>query len=192
MVETRGMLTKEHSAVMRHVFGSSLRISSCSAALLLCAACASSNVIRSQAATSARTTAYDTFRLNEPTVGQTDPELARTLVEGLESKGYRRAGEGAELVVTYKLLLGSMGGSDPEGQERTAIVHDDMFSRGDTAEERESKILLVLIQDARTLDTLWVGWSHAEAPEDQVASRARSALAELVTRIPSRDEASAN
>jgi hypothetical protein len=159
---------------------------------LMCAACASSNVIRSQEADEVRTTAYDTFRLNEPTVGQTDPELARALIDGLESKGYRRGGEGAQLVVTYKLLLGSMDGRDSEGDESPAIVHDDMFSRSETPEERESKILLVLIQDARTLDTLWVGWSHAEAPEDEVARRARSALSELVKRIPSREEAAAN
>jgi hypothetical protein len=153
---------------------------------LLIAGCASSPVIGSREAASARPMEYSTFRLNAPTVGQTDPELARSLIQGLEAKGYRPVGEDAELVVTYKLLFGSMDESASDGSEAPAIVHDDMFSSSLTTEERESKILIVLIQDARTLDTLWVGWSHAEAREDEVESRARQALTELVTRIPER------
>lgn len=157
---------------------------------LLAGGCAGSSVLRHQEASSAQTTEYSTFRLNEPTVGQTDPELARLLLEGLEEKGYRQVGAEAELVVTYKLLVGTVNDDGAGSPDEPAIVHDDMFSRGTTAEESHNKILLVIIQDARTLDTLWVGWSQADLAEDEIETRARDALVELMDRIPDRPRSS--
>ena len=159
------------------------------AAALLAAGCATSTEVRSQAATGAAPGDYASFRLNEPTVGPADATLSQMLVEGLEAKGYEQGGPDAGLVVTYKLLLGSAGGEESASNTPT-IVHDDMFSRP-VAPAKESKILLVLIQDSRTLDTLWVGWSQAETREQDVEQRARRALEELVEQLPSRDEAAA-
>lgn len=148
--------------------------------------CASSSVVRHQEADATQTAGYATFRLNEPTVGETDPELYQLLVRGLEAKGYRQVDQDAELVVTYKLLVAPTTASTEPSRASTAA--DDMFSFTPAYDDSQNKVLLVLIQDARTLDAVWVGWSQADAPEDEVESRARVALGELVDRIPARSD----
>jgi len=63
----------------------------------------------------------------------------------------------------------------------------DLLNVGaDGTGESRNKVLLVLLQDAETFETLWVGWSQANLSTQKLEAEARSAIAELVERIPTR------
>jgi len=150
--------------------------------------CKSSTVLLHERAPNVQFSEYGTFRVNEPKVGEMDRELTRLIREGLATKGYRESETNPDLVVTYKLLVGSAkkDGADV-GEVARASGDVDLLNVGaDGTGESRNKVLLVLLQDAETFETLWVGWSQANLSTQKLEAEARSAIAELVERIPTR------
>jgi hypothetical protein len=152
-------------------------------------ACKSSMVLLHEEAPDLRVEDYRTFRVNDPSVGETDAQLGRIIRNGLDEKGYEEKTEAADLVVTYKLLVGSAKKPGADVSEVAAASGDvDMLAIGeDGAGESRNKVLLVLIQDSETFETLWVGWSQANLSARELEERAREAVRELMDRVPARN-----
>lgn len=150
--------------------------------------CKSSMVLLHEEAAESELSAYRTFRIMEPSVGERDQELTRLIRDGLGDKGYTESSGSSDLVVTYKLLVGSAkkDGADI-GEVANASGDVDLLNVGaDGTGESRNKVLLVLIQDAKTFETLWVGWSQANLSKRDLETRSRDAITELVDRVPAR------
>lgn len=151
-------------------------------------ACKSSMVLLHEVAPDFRVDRYETFRVNEPEVGEIDKKLGRIIASGLENKGYREVGDDADMIVTYKLLVGSAKkpGADVSEVARASGDVDMLAIGAEGSGESRNKVLLVLIQDTESFETLWVGWSQANLSADDLEERARTAIGELVDRVPTR------
>lgn len=177
---------RDTPATRRPLLGSTGRVALPLAAALSLGACKSSMVLLHEEAPSFEAQRYQSFRLNQPSVGEVDAELGRLIREGLIVKGYREADDAADIVVTYKLLVGSAKKPGADVSEVAAASGDvDMLAIGtDGAGESRNKVLLLLVQDAETFDTLWVGWSQANLSARDLQDRARVAISELLSRLP--------
>jgi hypothetical protein len=150
-------------------------------------ACAGSGLLLHEASPGSDLAGYRTFDVRDPAVGHTDANLGELLRDGLTDKGYVGS-ETPDIVVSYKVLVGSAkkGGADV-GEVAAASGDVDMLNVGaDGSGESREKVLLVLIQDAQTFETIWVGWSQAKLAPREVAAASRQALTELLDRIPPR------
>ena len=156
---------------------------------LALSACKSSMVLLHEEAPDLRVEDYRTFRVNDPSVGKTDAQLGRIIRDSLNGKGYEETDDAPDLGVTYKLLVGSAKKPGADVSEVAAASGDvDMLAIGeDGAGESRNKVLLVLIQDSETFETLWVGWSQANLSARELEERARDAIRELMDSVPARN-----
>lgn len=151
-------------------------------------ACGGSSLLLHEASPTNDLRDYRSFQLREPQVGQLDDELSRLIRSGLEDRGYREDPQTGELVVTYKLLVGNSkkDGADVSEVARATGDVDMLAIGGQGAGESRNKVLLVLIQDAQTFETVWVGWSQENLSSQDLEVKARQAIGELVDRLPRR------
>lgn len=141
-----------------------------------------------------------TYAVLDHAVGQRasiDGELETAIHAHLGELQYERvpAAE-ADLLVSYKLLL-----SD-ERHVAVAPLHgplmapvgdignfggDQLYVESVQMDENEStreKVLLVLVQERRTMRTLWLGWASGRVDSSDIDARTLSALSEVISRLP--------
>lgn len=85
-------------------------------------------------------------------------------------------------VSSTHVVLGSVLATG--GRGLTTLTGTDGIGNADPA--RHEKTVLVVLQDADTLDILWVGWSHEEVEQTDLAERAEAAAREIARTLPSR------
>lgn len=140
-----------------------------------------------------------TYAVLNHAVGQRasiDDELEAAIDARLTELQYERvpAAE-ADLLVSYKLLL-----SDERHVAVAPLQGPLMAPVGDVGnfggdqlfiepvhmdDSTQEKILLVLVQERRTMRTLWLGWASGRVDSSDIDARTLTALSEVMTRLPS-------
>ena len=135
---------------------------------------------------------YSNYRIVEPSVGTADADLAiqARIRQVMEARGYGEA-EDAALLVTYKVLTvdSEKRAARAAGDAETVVAAADRNSVAIAPGDEDGKLnKLVLIQllDAKSLRIVWVGWSQAEAPSEDLALRASDAASKILSRVPQR------
>lgn len=167
------------------------------------AGCAGRMTVRDQAAADLREGSYGTYHILEQPVGR-EPSLDEVVRAGLtgalDGRGYRSAAyETADLIVTYKILLDQSVGFSPVGSNARSVVTSgqpralwagqppgEAVLSADLRDDGRRKILLVMLQDARTHRVVWLGWSHTETTLFALRDHAVEAIAGIMERLPPR------
>jgi len=130
-------------------------------------------VVRHDAAPALVESSHQTYALIEPHVGDADlaVRVVRPVVDqALRNRGYTPAAQdGADLIVSYKVVTAS-------GET----------GAGNADEPSHQKTVFVLLQDAETLDILWLGWSQDEVKESELEERTGEAARRIVDSLPAR------
>lgn len=166
------------------------------------AGCAGKVTVRDQAATEFHEGDYRTYHIIDQPVGR-EPSLDTVVRAGLagalDGRGYQGvAYEQADLIVSYKVLLDQAVGFSPSGANARATVigqpraiwagqlPSEVNVAPEARDETRRKILLVMLQDARTHRTVWLGWSHTETTLFALRDHAQEAIASIMERLPPR------
>ncbi|MFK8001338.1 MAG: DUF4136 domain-containing protein [Polyangiales bacterium] len=130
-----------------------------------------------------------------------DDQLEAAIHERLGELEYERvpAAE-ADLLVSYKLLLSDerhvavaplqepllapVGDVGNFGGAQVFVEHVHMDEAQELNQASQEKVLLVLVQERRTMRTLWLGWASGRVDSEDIDSRTLSALSEVMTRLP--------
>jgi hypothetical protein len=140
-----------------------------------------------------------TYAVLDHAVGQResiDGELEEAIHARLGELQYEQVPvDEADLLISYKLLLSNerhiavaplqgpllapVGDVGNFGGEQIFIepIHMD--------ERTQEKILLVIVQERRTMRTLWLGWASGRVDSSDIDARTLTALSEVLARLPS-------
>lgn len=171
------------------------------AALLLCAsACASSAIrVESQGRNLLAASDYQTYALLTHRVGRipsADPAIKSTIRTAMQDRGYRFAETGADLFVSYKVLLADESQDDKgaiQAQAAAAGNAEDALFAAEASNDAVSKdkVILVILQDSKTAEMVWVGWSRTKVGAKDMAESISMAVDMILEELPPRpsDEA---
>lgn len=163
-------------------------LSSLTSIFLAATGCATGKMaVRYEAARDFPAAGHQSFRIVDHDIGTPSEAVLQLVEEELRAtmlrKGYREAATGdADLAVSVKVLLGKTQGAPPAGTVGTGAGADVVVASG-TAQD---KVLLILIQDARSMRSVWVGWSQGKVPTHALGARIKKAVTSLVAEIPQR------
>ncbi len=141
---------------------------------------------------------FRTYAVLSHAVGQRasiDGELETAIHARLGELNYERVpASEADLLISYKLLLSN------ERRVAVAPLHgppmapvgdvgnfggDEIFVEPAYIDEgSQEKVLLVLIQERRTMRTLWLGWASGRVASDDIDARTLAALSDVLARLP--------
>ncbi|MEM1022316.1 MAG: DUF4136 domain-containing protein [Myxococcota bacterium] len=158
--------------------------------LLFSAACAGPSVevgSRSSTALSSKTTpTYKVLSHSLAREPESDKWIEDELHRALQARGFKRTAGNPSLIVDYKLLVderevtGERAPDLPMAGAMDAGGLDDM----NDGSSNTDKILVVTVQDADSLELLWVGWSKARVSAAELPATTRAAVEEIMKRLP--------
>lgn len=163
--------------------------------------CAARVDIAAQTAKELRYGDYKTFHLLRHEVGRAegaDTAIEQSIIRSMAAQGYTAAPvERADLMVSYKLLI---GGEDREATGVAPVVrtrpipavggawdgalHADYVDDAGTPSQR--KVLLVLLQEARSYRVVWIGWAMSDVEPKQTPVRALETIPRIMEKVPRR------
>lgn len=112
----------------------------------------------------------------------TNDIFMRGVHEAMTSKGYVAAPHAeADVLVSFKALMGSKNDDQASNQAGPTVGVGTTSSGGDIR-----KVVMVLLEEARTDQIMWVGWSSVEVPDHQAVMRARESIQRILDGIPPR------
>ena len=139
-----------------------------------------------------------TYAILDHAVGQRasiDNRIEAAIHARLGELNYERTpAAAADLLVSYKLLLSDerqVAVAPLEGPLMAPVGDIGNFG-GDLLlvepvhmdESTLEKVLLVVVQDRRTMRTLWLGWASGRVDSDDIDARTLSALSAVIARLP--------
>ena len=166
------------------------------------AGCATRVDVSTQESTQVRYGNYRTYHLVRHEVGRaegTDAAIEQAIATGMSARGYVPIGlEGADLMVSYKLIVGGesaattslapvtrrrpapMLGGDWDGALHAEFVDDASVA------STQRKALLVLLQEARSYRVIWMGWALSDVDPKEASVRALETIPRIMAKIPQR------
>lgn len=140
-----------------------------------------------------------TYAVLDHAVGQRasiDSQLEAAMHARLAELRYERVPRAeADLLISYKLLLSDerhvavapLQGPliAPVGDVGSFGADQLVIETAQMDEPSREKILLVLVQERRTMRTLWLGWASGRVDSDDIDARTLSALSDVIARLPS-------
>lgn len=156
---------------------------------LLAFGCASNNVqVHHAADAKLESAAYASYRVVDQTIGSrtADVGVANAIHEAMQAQGLQRADDdSAELLVTFKLL--AVDGDRPTASQNigsaiaSALTYGEAFMPADATGK---KLVLIQLQDAKSMQVVWIGWAQADMKRKQLASRATETATKILKRMP--------
>lgn len=150
------------------------------------AGCASGLQMNHAADPLLRPASYKTYGIIEHGVGQADADvqIEAAIHEAMKTRGYVHEKPGqVDLLVSVKVLT-TLKAESALGTGRLAA--GDGFNDDGLMQQRLDKLVLLQLQDARSLKIVWVGWSQAAVTPEQLSVRATEAVSGLLNRVPAR------
>ena len=127
------------------------------------------------------THAHRTYALVENPVnrGELDELVERSMHDVMGARGYTRAEsvEQADMLVSFGVLL-----TDPRNDPSAAMASSDLSTNPDAPVR--TKTLVVMLNDGRTREVIWMGVSTTSAIDSELRAHAEEILADLRDRIP--------
>ncbi len=133
-----------------------------------------------------RPASYQTYGIVGHGVGQADADvrIEEAIHEAMTARGFTHDKPGqVDLLVSVKVLT-TMKAETALGTGRLAA--GDGFNDDGLMQQRLDKLVLLQLQDARSLKIVWVGWSQAAVTPEQLSARATEAVSGLLNRVPAR------
>jgi hypothetical protein len=110
----------------------------------------------------------------------------RRIYETMARRGFTQASKrDADLLVSFKALLMPVD----EAQDATSAglgVGAVSMGVSPSMGGDVRKVVLVLLEDAKTDRVMWVGWSSGEYGSDEIVERTSDSLDQILARLPSR------
>lgn len=162
---------------------------------LVGAGCASTNLqVHHAADPDLEPASYASYRVIERAVGESsaDDAVSAAIHETMAKHGYQSEASGADLLVTYKLLTVDQGQQQAlAGVAGGAVAGgiaggDEVVGMDEIADRPVRKLVLIQLQDAKSMQIVWVGWAQAEVDKEQLANRATEAATKILQRMPRR------
>lgn len=163
------------------------------AALLACvlAGCASGGMdIGSDVSPSLANASVRTYRLLEHEVGREpklDDQIEVVLRRELEERGFSENLVEPRYVVNYKILLSETLGNAASGDANSALAFAadmGMAEQNSAGAPSVTKILVVTLQEAESLELVWVGWSRTQTTSAGAGGSVGNTAELIMTRLP--------
>ncbi len=163
-------------------------------AMGLVAGCSTTKSVHHAADPDLKPNSYASYHLVDQEVGLVEvgeairPAIHRVMkARGLKSTG----SQSADLYVSYKVLTVDKGTRPPSAREAAANIGNmgnlgGFAMAGAKRQDKVDKLVLIQLQDAKTLRIVWVGWSHDKVDATNLAARASDAASRILSRVPQR------
>jgi len=160
-------------------------------AALLMVGCAGSGLeVGSRSAAMISSDSAPTYRILEHDLARapsSEQWIEEELHAALQKRGFRATKAKASLIVDYKILVDeneSWGEAQAFVAEGGALGGNGIEDGSMNPNPRSEKVLVVTIQDAESLELLWLGWSKADVTSSELPETARAAIVEIMKRLP--------
>ncbi len=156
----------------------------------LLAGCASTKSVHYAADPTLDPNAYASFHVVEGELGHggADKAIETAINRVMTARGFTaQANREADLYVTYKVLTVDRGSAPAQAQIANPGAGDvGNLPAAEPPASQVDKLVLIQLQDSKSLQIIWVGWSRDQVDEANLAAQASRAANEILRRIPRR------
>lgn len=112
--------------------------------------------------------------------------VAQTRVDAaMEQRGFTKVEPAdADLILTVKVLIHATEAGMPDNPAAGASADIAAGLEGSSQDREHDKIIVVFLQDRRSHEIVWLGWSRAQVAESRIGALALEALPALLAELP--------